>query len=151
MKQMKDKFDFSEYNKNHPLFSTDNKKVVGKFKDETSSVPIQEFVGLRSKMYAFRVLDKNKNKVIDHKKLKGIKKNVIKKEITFDNYHTSLLGETKDDIQQRSSFNCIRSFNHELYSINVPKISITSNDDKRFQLNHIDTYAYGHYKIKNLI
>ena len=31
----------------HPLFSEVNKAVIGKFKDETASVPIKEFVGLR--------------------------------------------------------------------------------------------------------
>ena len=31
-----------------------NKKVIGKMKDETASVPIVEFVGLRSKMYSFK-------------------------------------------------------------------------------------------------
>nr|XP_018906984.1 PREDICTED: uncharacterized protein LOC109036984 [Bemisia tabaci] len=32
----------------------ENKKVPGKFKDEYLGIPIREFVGLRSKMYAFR-------------------------------------------------------------------------------------------------
>ena len=31
----------------HPLFSEVNKAVIGKFKDETASVPIKEFIGLR--------------------------------------------------------------------------------------------------------
>ena len=41
-------FDFSDYPKQHHLFSDMNKKVIGKMKDETASVPISEFVGLRS-------------------------------------------------------------------------------------------------------
>ncbi|HRP37489.1 MAG TPA: hypothetical protein PLS50_06815, partial [Candidatus Dojkabacteria bacterium] len=49
MKTMKNLFDFSEYPQDHPLFDPRNKKVIGKFKDETNSTPIQEFVGLRSK------------------------------------------------------------------------------------------------------
>ena len=32
-----------------------NKKVIGKFKDETEGVPIKEFIGLRSKMYGFKL------------------------------------------------------------------------------------------------
>jgi hypothetical protein len=50
---IKDKhlFDTSEYDPEHPLYSTENKKVLGKMKDETHGIPIQEFVGLKSKMY----------------------------------------------------------------------------------------------------
>ena len=29
------------------------KKVIGKFKDEASGIPIKEFIGLRSKMYSY--------------------------------------------------------------------------------------------------
>jgi hypothetical protein len=39
--------------KNSPYYSTHNKKVIGKFKDEAGGVPIIEFVGLRSKMYSY--------------------------------------------------------------------------------------------------
>ena len=60
-------YDFSEYPKSHNLHSMENKKVIGKFKDETNSIP-----SLRSKMYAFQVFDPKKNKVVDSKKLKGI-------------------------------------------------------------------------------
>ena len=46
----KDKFDNSEYPENSPYFDKSNKKVIGKFKDEASEIPINEFTGLRSKM-----------------------------------------------------------------------------------------------------
>ena len=45
-------FGTSDYPPSHPLNSTTNKKVLGKMKDETAGIPIQEFVGLRSKMYS---------------------------------------------------------------------------------------------------
>jgi hypothetical protein len=46
-------YDFSNYPTTHPLFSEQNKGVLGTFKDETKSLPIAEFVGLRSKLYAY--------------------------------------------------------------------------------------------------
>ena len=46
----KDKFDNSDYTENSPYFDKTNKKVIGQFKDEASGIPINEFIGLRSKM-----------------------------------------------------------------------------------------------------
>ncbi|CAB4028814.1 Hypothetical predicted protein [Paramuricea clavata] len=43
----------NDYPKDSPYYSTHNKKVIGKFKDEAEGVPIIEFVGLRSKMYSY--------------------------------------------------------------------------------------------------
>ena len=43
----KDIFDNSDYLQNSPYFDKTNKKVIGKFKDETAGVPICEFIGLR--------------------------------------------------------------------------------------------------------
>ena len=40
-------------------------------KDETESVSVKEFAGLRPKMYSF-LLENN-----EHKKLKGVNKNVV--------------------------------------------------------------------------
>ena len=49
----KDKFDNSDYPENSTHHDKTNKKVIGKFKDEASSIPIVEFVGLKSKMYSY--------------------------------------------------------------------------------------------------
>ena len=57
MGQYKDEFDFSGYDKSNPLYSTINKKIAGKFKDEKNGIPLVEFVGLRAKMYVTRDLD----------------------------------------------------------------------------------------------
>ena len=49
----KDKFDNSEYPENSPYFDKSNKNVIRKFKDKVSEIPINEFIGLRSKMYSY--------------------------------------------------------------------------------------------------
>ena len=49
----RDKFDNNDYPENSQYFDKTNKKVIGKFKDEAAGVPINEFVGLRSKMYSY--------------------------------------------------------------------------------------------------
>ena len=43
----KDKFDFSDYNKNSGFYDPTNEKVIAKIKDETKGEPIIEFVGIR--------------------------------------------------------------------------------------------------------
>src|SRR5436190_23664297 len=43
-----DLFDTSAYPKDHKCYSEKNKKRLGVFKDETESIPIKEFVGLRA-------------------------------------------------------------------------------------------------------
>ena len=45
-------FDLSNYPADHHLFNTENKMVTLKFKDEFGGVPIEEFVGLKPKMYS---------------------------------------------------------------------------------------------------
>ena len=53
-----DRYDFSEYPLDHPLYDVSNRKALGFFKDELNSVPMQEFVGLRPKCYAFHCTGK---------------------------------------------------------------------------------------------
>ena len=77
----KDKFDFSDYNKNSGFYDATNKKVIGKMKDETKGEPTVEFVGLRSKMYSYV-----QNDEITCKKAKGIKKNIVKNVIKHEDY-----------------------------------------------------------------
>ena len=49
----KNLFDNSDYPKSSKFFFGENKKVIGKFKDEAAGKPILEFVGLKSKMYSY--------------------------------------------------------------------------------------------------
>jgi hypothetical protein len=60
MKQDLQLFDTSDYQKSHPCYSDARKKVIGKFKDELKGIPISEFCGLRSKMYAHTHNNENK-------------------------------------------------------------------------------------------
>ena len=49
-------FDFSNYLKDSKFFDETNKKVIGKMKDESEG-KIDEFVGLKSKMYSMKNID----------------------------------------------------------------------------------------------
>ena len=64
LKNLEDLFDFSNLDENHELFSKKAKKAIRKFKTETpENIRIDESVCLRSKMYAFKCGDDNKNKL----------------------------------------------------------------------------------------
>ena len=135
----KDKFDNSEYQENSPYFDKSNKKVIGKFKDEVSGIPINEFIGLRSKMYSY-LRDTNES----DKTAKGTKKNVIKKDIKHENYKDVLFNNKQVYHQMKT----IRSERHKLGSYEINKVSLSCFDDKRYlHDNGIYSYAYGHYKI----
>ena len=63
-------FDTSNFLKNHPsgIEAGLDKKVVGMFKDEVGGEIIKEFVGLRSKLYSYKMFEGK-----EEKKCKGVK------------------------------------------------------------------------------
>ena len=132
---VKTKFDTSGYPSSHPsgIPTGLNKKVIGMFKDEVGGRQITHFIGLRPKLYTFKIEDGATNK-----KCKGIKKNVVSKGITFEHYFECLFTGEK----QMRSMKIIRSENHDIYSKEVNKIALSSEDDKRIVLdNKVNTLA----------
>lgn len=130
--------DLSNYPTKHPNYSNRNKKVIGKFKDEAAGKIITAFVGLRSKMYAIRLDD-------DHilKKAKGVKKSVLKKTITFDDYVACLI--TNSPI--RNEMPMFRSTKHDVFTIEQNKVSLCPLDNKRLVLEDgVSTKALEYYR-----
>ena len=129
-------FDNSDYPVDSKYYFDNNKKVIGKFKDEAAGIPIVEFVGLRSKLYSYLL-----NNEVNIKKCKGIKKHVVKKHIIHKHYKNTLFNQTQSDV----FFKSIRSDKHEVYSRLCHKTSLSCYDDKRYILkNGIDTQAFGY-------
>jgi hypothetical protein len=134
-------FDTSDYPKDNiygmPLI---NKKVQGKFKDELKGIITEEFIGLRSKLYAYKKFEDEKA----IKKAKGIKGCVVENNICFNDFRKCLL--TKEAIYKKQ--NILKSIRHEIYTVEQNKKALSAYDDKRFILeNGIDTVAWGHYSI----
>ena len=121
---IKTKFDTSDYPKDHPsgILTGENKKVIGMFKDEVAGKQITHFIGLRPKLYSFKI-EEGKNV----KKCKGIKKSVVSKGITFEHYVDCLFTGEK----QMRSMKIIQSKNHDIYSKEVNKLALSSEDNKR--------------------
>ena len=125
---IKNKFDTSDYPTDHSsgILTGVNKKVIGMFKDEASGKQITHFVGLRPKLYSYKLEDEK-----ELKKCKGIKKNVVKKSIIFDDYVRCLFSGEKE----MRTMKIIRSEKHDIYSKEVNKVALSNRDDKRKVLN----------------
>ena len=120
----KEMFDFSNYLTKSKYYDNSDKLVIGIMKGKTGGVVIEEFVGLKPKIYLFLV-DNNK-----HKKSKGMNKNVVAT-ISHNEYKDVLLNEKCI----RHSMNRIQSKDHRIgtYEINN---SLSSFDDKKYIKNN---------------
>ena len=77
------RFETSDYPTNHPsaIKTGLNRKVLEVFKDEAGGKQIVEFVGLRAKLYSYKIING-----YEGKKCNGVTKNVTKRSIQFDDY-----------------------------------------------------------------
>ena len=114
------KFADSDYPENSRFYDKSNKKVIGKFKDEASGIPITEFISLRSKMYSY-INDNDQN----NKTAKGIKKIVIKKNIKHDNYKDVLLNN-------KQIYHTMKTIRGDVYKTWIPGPWTTPVDHPSF-------------------
>lgn len=129
-------FDTSNYREDNRYgIDIANKKVPGLFKDELGGENLVEFVGLRSKLYCI------KTESTEIKKAKGVKKNVLN-DIYFRDYNKVL--KNRDMVIRKKNI-LFKSLKHEIFTREVNKIALSSNDDKRkIMKNNISTFAWGH-------
>ena len=145
---VKTRFDTSHYELERPLPKEKNKKVVGLMKDELGGKIMTKFVGLRAKTYSYLIDDDNEDK-----KAKVAKKCVIKRKLKFENYKNCLestqlenkincLEKEKIDIDNNKKFiknyksilkiqQRFKSEKHNVFTKEINKIALSSNDDKR--------------------
>ena len=113
-------------------------------KDELGGTIMTEFMALRPKLYSFRQLDGSEDK-----KCKGIKKCVFKKTLTFEDYKKCLLNPLLGGVQgltdvYRSQL-MLRSSKHKVHTIEVNKVALNRDDDKRVsKRDGISTLAHSH-------
>ena len=104
-------------------------------KDKLGGKIMTEFIALRTKTYSYLMDDG-----IEVNKSKGTKECVIKRTLKFLYYKDCLLyNEIILKSQQR-----FKSEVHNVYTEEVNKIPLSSNDDKRLQIyDRIISYPYG--------
>ena len=132
----KDLFDFSNYSEDSKFFDDTNKKVIGKMKDEYGGVIIDEFVGLKSKMYSIKKIDGSESSTA-----KGV--NIATE---FNEFKDVLFN--KKII--RHKMKRIQAKKHKLGTYEIDKISLSCFDDKRYVSDDgIHTLAYFHKDSNN--
>ena len=128
----KEIFDLSNYSTKSKYHNDSNKLVI---KDETAGVSIEEFFGLKPKIYLYLVGDNS-----EHKKTKGVIINTVA--TIRHNEHNDVLVNKKC---LRHSMNRIQSKDHEIGIYKISMISLSSFDDKIYiQSNGCDRLALGY-------
>ena len=96
---------------------------------------MKEFCTLRAKTYSYLMDDGS-----EVKKSKGTKKYITKRETMFENY-TDCLFNDKIILKSQQRF---KSDHHKVYTEEVNKIALSSDNDKRLQtFNRVTRYPFG--------
>ena len=121
-------FDFSNYTKDSSFYDDTNKKFIGKIRDGYGGAIIDEFVGLKSKMYSI-------------KKINGIESSPTKR--------VNIATEFKDVLFNkkviRHKMKRIQAKKHKIGTYEIDKIYLSCFDDKRYPLDGgVNTLSYFH-------
>ena len=129
------RFDKSNYDCDRPLLKGKKKKVIGVMKDELGGKIMTEFAALIPKTYSYLLDDGWSNK-----KTKGKMKCFIKRSLKFNDYKDCLLND-KIVLKSQQRF---QSERHDVYTEQINKIALSSNNDKREQtFDKITSYPNG--------
>ena len=95
---------------------------------------------IRSKLIKKHLDSKTK---LEHKKAKGVPKKTLKRALDFENYRKTL----EENENKKIKFNSIRSYNHQLFSIESNKQGLSNYDNKQYYLSNDESYPHGHYRL----
>jgi hypothetical protein len=125
-----------KYSKDSGLYDGENKKVIGKFQDESPDEVIEISLELEVNV----IPSKLKNKVV--KKAKSVNKVVVQKNISFDDYKNCVLNDKPKNVK----INAIRTVKMSNYSLTQHKLALSNKDDKRVWFDKTSSKAYGHWR-----
>ena len=129
-------FDLSIYPKDSNYFDTVNEGVIGKMKDEFKGIPVNKFIGLKSKMYCIVSDDDTEVSIA-----KGVNISIEHNECKDVLFNEEII---------RLKMKRIQSMKHKIGSYDVNKISLSFFDVKRFILNDgITTLSSFHKDFKD--
>ena len=128
-------FELSNYRKDLNFFDFVNEKIIGKMKDVSQRKIDDDFVGLKSKMYSMKNIDRKESNTAE----------VVNIATEFNEFKYTLFNKNV----VRHKMKRIQSKNHKIGTYEVNKILLSCFDDKRFVLDDgIHTLAYFHKDCK---
>ena len=145
MKAKSEYFDTSDYPVDNVYgLEIKNKKVPGLWKDEGKGMPLLRFICLKPKCYYVQFeTGSDINEYEEIKKISSVNKSVTRS-YEFDHFKKVLLNKT---MLYAKMFR-ITSTKHEIHTVLMNKLSLTSKDNKRYILSDgIHTLAWGHKDI----
>ena len=129
--QWKDLFDFSNYSKDSTFYDDINKKVIGKMKDECGGAIIDQFIGLKSKMYSIKKING-----IESSTTKGVNIATEFNEFKYVLFKKKVIRHKMKKIQAKK---------HKIGTYEIDKISLSCFGDKSYVLDDdVNTLVYFH-------
>ena len=126
-----DLFDFSNYSKDSTFYDDTNKKVIGKMKEQYGGAIIDQFIGLKSKMYSIKKINGSESSTT-----KGV--NIATE---FNEFKDVLFNKKVI----RHKMKRIQAKKHKIGTYEIDKISLSCFDDKRYVLDDgVNALAYFH-------
>ena len=112
-----------------------NKKMIGMMKDELKGESVDE--------YSITICSEKQS---EKKKCKGIKKSVVKKKLTIEDYKNCVLDNERRTVKQTQ----LRGYEHEIFTERIKKVALSPYDDKRVILEDgIRTLPIGHWRTRH--
>ena len=108
--------DTSNYPRDHPLFSNRLKARLGCIKDESGGEAFNEWVFLRPKCYSLLTIAGDAKK-----RAKGVRRIVVQRHITHDDYRAAWEREVEMYAEQRR----IASERHQLFTLQYRKRTLS--------------------------
>ena len=114
-------FNFSNYSKDLKFYDDSNEKVIGKMKDEMEGIIIDEFIGLKSKMYAIKKIDGNESNTA--------------KEVSIATEFNEFRDVFFNEKRITHKIKRIQAKKHKIGTYEIDKTSLSCFDDKRCVLD----------------
>lgn len=142
LQNLKHVVDFSNYPRDHPLFSEENKARLGCFKDEVAGENIEEMILLKPKMYSMQLFPRPETHEHTNsiRRAKGIGKSIVKNTLRHSDYKNAY-EQSKETVVNMT---ILKSHTHTIRTHTFKKRCLSAFEDKRIWLDANVSLPHGH-------